>query len=205
MSKSIWLFALLFIPSALVAQSPRSAIGGDGTLWAGGEFTDFNPDFGCPHSNLVFNCPDELYGPSAFVDVNVTSKIGAVGEGRWLDWNGRAGQKESTYMAGPRYRVYRHDRWAFWLRGVAGGGWTTTPHYPQAGSLKGSYFTYAVGGTVNYRLRYHIDLLADYEYQFWPSFAGPPTFNSSGQEVFHNGGLSPNGLSVGFAWRFLGQ
>jgi hypothetical protein len=203
-SKSILLFTVLFLPTALVAQSPKSALGGDGTLWAGAEFSDFNPDFGCP-SNWVFNCSHELYGVGAFFDFNVTSKIGAEGETRWLDWNGRAGQSESTYLIGPRYRVYRHGRYRFWVKTLLGGGWTTTPHYPEAGSLKGSYYVFTPGGTFGYRLSYHLQLQADYEYQFWPSFAGPPTFNSAGQEVLHNGGLSPNGVSVGFAWRFLGQ
>lgn len=205
MSKSIWLLVLFFVPAALVAQSAKSALGGDGTLWAGGEFSDFNPDFGCPSSNLVFNCPDELYGPTAFADLNLTPRIGAEARAHWLDWNGRAGQKESSYLLGPRYRVYRRGPYRLWVNMLFGGGWTTTPHYPQAGSLKGSYYVFAPAGTFAYRLTYHLQLQADYEYQFWPSFSGPPTYNKSGQEVFHNGGLSPNGISVGVAWRFLGQ
>jgi hypothetical protein len=86
-----------------------------------------------------------------------------------------------------------------------GAGLITTPYYPAAGSLKGSFFAYAPGGTVEYRLTHQLSLRGDYEFQFWPSFVGPPTFNSSGVLVEHNHGLTPNGLSVGATWRFLGR
>jgi hypothetical protein len=47
---------------------------------------------------------------------------------------------------------------------------------------------------------------ADYEWQFWPSFAGLPTYNSTtGTVVQNNSGLTPNGFSVGLIYRFLGQ
>jgi Outer membrane protein beta-barrel domain len=203
--KSIGLFVLFLLPTALLGQSQQSAVGGDGTLWAGGSFSYFNPDFDCSSSNLVFNCKHELMGPTAFFDLNLMPKIGAEGEARWLNWGGRAGEVESTYLIGPRYRFYRHNRFSFWARGVAGGGWITTPNYPQAGSLKGSYFVFAPGATVAYRLAYHLDVRADYEYQFWPSFAGPPTYSSTGAIIYHNNGLTPNGVSVGVSYRFLGQ
>jgi Outer membrane protein beta-barrel domain len=200
--KSIGLFALLFVPAALLAQSPRSAIGGDAGLWAGGEVSDFNPDFGCK-SNMPFNCANDLLGATALFDFNVKPRWGAEGEARWLHWNGTGGQVESTYMIGPRYRVYRLNRFSFWTRVVAGGGWTTTPDYPAAGSLKGSYFVFAPGGTVDYRISSRLLVRADYEFQFWPSFAGPPSVSSTGQLTQNNGGLSPNGVSVGVMYRFL--
>lgn len=187
-----------------MAQSPRSAVGGDASVWAGGEVSYFNPDYSC-NSNIVFNCANDLLGATALFDFNVTSKIGAEGEARWLHWNGPGGEVESNYLAGPRYRVYRHNRFGYWVKVMAGGGWITTPYYPAAGSLKGSYFALAPGLTVEYRLSQRLMLRADYEYQIWPSFAGPPSYSASGALIMNNGGLTPNGVSVGVTYRFLGQ
>lgn len=204
MLKSIGLFVLLFVPAALLAQSQKSAVGGDASLWAGGEVSDFNPDYACKN-NLVFACSGDLLGATALFDFNVKPKWGAEGEARWLHWNGGGGEVESNYLAGPRYKVYRHNRFSFWGKFVAGGGWITTPNYPAAGSLKGSYFVFAPGMTVDYRLSNKLMLRADYEYQFWPSFAGPPSYSATGALILNNGGLTPNGVSVGVTYRFLGQ
>ena len=58
----------------------------------------------------------------------------------------------------------------------------------------------------NYPLTHRWILRGDYEWQIWPSFAGPPTYNrTTGTVVQHNSGLTPNGISVGVAYRFLGQ
>jgi hypothetical protein len=202
--KSIGLYALLLLPAALLAQNPKSAVGGDASFSAGGEVSLFNPDYSCV-SNLPFNCKHDLYGATALFDFNVHPKWGAEGEARWLHWNGFGNEKESNYLIGPRYRVYRADRFSFWAKLMMGGGWITTPYYPEAGSLKGSFFVYAPGATVDYRLTHRLDLRADYEFQFWPSFIGPVSFTSSGAVQTNNNGLTPNGLSVGVTYRFLGQ
>jgi hypothetical protein len=202
--KSIGLFVLLFLPTALLAQSPKSAIGDDAALWAGGEASYFNPDFSCK-SNWVFGCSHDVLGATALVDFNVKPKWGAEGEARWLRWNGVGDQVETDYLIGPRYKMYQRGRFSLWGKFVAGGGWITTPYYPAAGSLKGSYFVYAPGATVDYRLSHRFLVRADYEYQFWPSFAGPPSYSSSGALVLHNGGLTPNGVSVGVMYRFLNR
>jgi hypothetical protein len=195
---------LALASSTVLAQNPKSAVGGDSSLWAGGEFSYYDPDYSCGGSS-VFTCSADMAGIGALVDFNLTPKIGAEGEARWLHWNGAGGQVESTYLAGPRYRIFRRNRFSFWGKFVAGGGWITTPDYPAAGSLKGSYFVYAPGATVDYRLKYHWALKVDYEYQFWPSFQGPATCNTAGVCVSHNGGLTPNGISVGVMYKFLGQ
>jgi hypothetical protein len=202
--KSIGLIAFLLLPAALTAQNPKSAIGGDASLWAGGEVSVFNPDYSCG-SSWPLGCTYELYGGAALIDFNLYPKLGAEGEARWLHWNGDAGQVESNYLIGPRYKIYRIDRFSIWGKVVMGGGWITTPHYPEAGSLKGSYFVYAPGATLDYRLSRRLLLRADYEYQIWPSFAVQPTYSSSGALVYHDHGITPNGVSVGFTYRFLGQ
>jgi hypothetical protein len=203
MSKYLVLFLVLALSPLAWSQSPRSAIGAEGGLWAGGEASFFNPDFSCT-SNLPFHCPNQLVGPAAFFDFNMYSRYGAEGEARWLHWNGFQGQVESNYLIGPRYRAFRYGRLNGWVKALFGGGWITTPGYPVAGSLKGSYFAYAPGGTLTYQLTYRLALRADYEYQIWPSFAGPPTY-TGGVPVQHDHGLTPNGFSFGVAYRFLGQ
>jgi hypothetical protein len=188
----------------LFAQSPESAVGGTAGIWGGVEYSDFNPDYGCK-SNTVFECKHDLLGPTALFDFNLTGKLGAEGEARWLRWNGPGAETETNYLLGPRFRVYRHTRSSFWLKGMGGGGWIKTPHYPAAGSLEGSFLAAAVGGTYEYHLSRRLLLRGDYEYQFWPSFAGPVTYSQSGTPINHNGGITPNGVSVGIMYHFLGH
>lgn len=205
MFKKIGLFAILaaVVPAALLAQSSKSAVGGEASLWAGGEFSYFNGGYSCS-GNWVWNCKYDLAGITALTDFNLNTKIGAEGEARWLHWNGSGGMVESNYLAGPRYRAYGKGRVSFWVKALLGGGWVTTSYYPQAGSLKGSYFMYAPGGTVDYRLSNRLILRGDYEYQIWPSFAAPSTYSATGSLIQHNGPLTPNGFSVGVMYRFLG-
>lgn len=204
MPKGLWVLLLLVIPAASIAQTPQAAVGGNAGLWAGGEISTFNPDYSCG-SNWPFSCGNQLIGVTALFDFNATTRWGAEGEARWLHWHGLAGETESNYLVGPRYRVYQHEKFDLWPKLMLGGGWITTPNYPEAGSLKGSYFAIAPGVTGDYRLTDHWAARADYEFQFWPSFAGPPTFSSSGQVVQHNHGLTPDGFSFGVAYKFLGQ
>lgn len=203
MSKGMWLL-LMLVPALAFAQSPQSAVGGNAGLWAGGELSTFNPDYYCPNSS-PFGCANQLFGIAALFDFNATSRWGAEGEARWLHWHGPSGEQESNYLVGPRYRVFQGQHIDLWPKVMLGGGWITTPHYPQAGSLKGSYFAIAPGVTADYRLTSRWALRADYEFQLWPSFVGPPTTNSSGQVIQHNSGLTPNGFSFGVAYKFLGQ
>lgn len=194
MFKQLVPLVLFFVPMALVAQSPKSAIGDHAVVWAGAEFSTFNPDYTCSRS-IPFACGKrQALGLAAFVDLNLRSAWGGEGEARWLDWAQEKGQLESNYLVGPRYRVFSRDRFSGWIKFLVGGGWITTAYYPQPGSLKGSYFVYAPGGTLEYRLHPRLSLRADYEFQGWPSFvAGVPG---------HNHGLTPNGMSFGMGYRF---
>ena len=194
MKKFIGLMVLSLVPAVLFAQSPRSATGGEAKMLAGGEFSIYNPDWGCA-SNIVFNCSNELVGPTAFFDFNWNRRIGAEGDAHWLIWHGPQGQKESSYLLGPRYRLWQSERFGFSGRLGLGGEWLQTPGYPQAGSLKGSFFAIAPGADLGYRLSDRTTVRVDYEYQFLPSFSGGPG---------HHGGLTPNGLSIGVAWKVLG-
>lgn len=203
--KRFGVLALLLLPIALLAQSPSAAVGGNSSLWAGGEFTTFNPDFGCNNAS-PFQCWNlQLMGPTAFFDFNVRPKWGVDGEARWLKWNGQGNMTISNYLLGGRYRIVRFHRLSGWAKLLLGGGWIQTPNYPQADSLKGSFFAYVPGGTLEYPLWHRLALRGDYEYQIWPSFYGGPSVTSTGTVVQHNNGLTPNGFSVGVTYRILGQ
>ncbi len=197
--------ALLLLPAALLAQSPAAAAGGEASLWAGAEATAFNPDWGCASSSPFTCYPNWAAGPTAFFDFNVRRKWGVEGEAHWLDWHSHGNMTQSSYLAGGRYRLVRYHRLTGWGKFLMGGGWIQTPYYPQVGSLKGSFFAYALGGTLEYPLTRRVSLRGDYEYQVWPSFYGGPSTNSSGAVVQNNNGLTPDGFSVGFTYRILGQ
>jgi opacity protein-like surface antigen len=198
------LFVLLLFPPAILAQSAPATVGGNSTLWVGGEMSSFNPDYSCSTS-VPFGCGTQLVGPAAFFDLNVAPKWGAEGEARWLHWNGSGGQIESNYLGGGRYRVVRYHRLDGWAKMLLGAGLITTPNFPAAGSLKGSYFAWSPGGTLEFRVTPRISLRGDYEYQVWPAFAGPPTYDSTtGTVSQHDHGLTPNGFSVGLTYRILG-
>jgi hypothetical protein len=204
MVKKIGFIALLLLPTALIAQSSESATGGEARVSAGAEMSAFNPDWGCASSSPF--CAGDVIGPTAFFDFDLHGKYGVEGEARWLHWHGIGGEVESNYLVGPRYRFFRYHRLSGWLKVEVGGGWITTIDYPAAGSLKGSYFAYAPGGTLEYPLAHRWILRGDYEWEVWPSFSGPPTYDpTTGTVVQHNSGLTPNGLSLGVAYRFLGQ
>lgn len=203
--KKIGFLALLLLPTVMVAQSTESATGGEASIWAGAEMSSFNPDWGCV-SNSPFKCwDDQLIGPTAVFDFNLHGKFGVEGEARWLHWHGLDGQVVSNYLVGPHYRLIRYHRITAWGKVLFGGSWITTPGYPAPGSLKGSYFAYAPGGTIDYPLTHRFSVRGDYEYQMWPSFTGPPTYNTTtGLVNPNNSGLTPNGFSVGVIYKILG-
>lgn len=195
---------LLLLPMALFGQSPQSAVGGEAGFWAAGEMSSFNPDWSCPN-NSPFSCgSNQLIGPTALFDFNAHARWGAEGEARWLHWHGSQGQTQADYLLGPRYRFFQHGHFSGWAKVEMGGGWITAGGYPGPGGIKGSFFVYAPGGTLSYHLTPRFSLRADYEYQVWPSFVGVPTV-SGGTVVQHDHGLTPDGFSIGIAYRFLGR
>ena len=183
--KKIFVLSFLLTAGTVYAQVAQSASGGEAKLWAGGEFSDFTPDYGS----------DRLLGAGVIIDFNLTPKMGAVGEARWLRWNNSSdgGETQADYLLGPKYRVYQHGRFSLNAKLVAGGVWITFPN--DIG--RGSYFAFAPGGFVDYRLSRKFLLRGDYEYQFLP--AAP---NIPGQP---NNGLTPHGFSVGVEYRVFGS
>jgi opacity protein-like surface antigen len=184
--KKLFLVILLLGSGAVFAQVAPSVRGGNSTLWVGGEFASFNSDYD-PKNRII--------GPGVTVDYNFTPRIGLIGEARWLHWNGDESQTQSDYLAGVKYTFFRFHQFTFNAKFVLGGVWVKYPVIATGGST-GSYFAYAPGGFVDYRISRHFSVRGGYEYQFLPS--APGFIN----EPSH--GLTPHGFSVGVNYRLLG-
>jgi len=163
--------------TAAYSQVAPSIRGGESALWAGGEFSGFNPDYGS----------ERLYGIGANFDLNLTPKIGVIGETRWLHWHnsGDGNETQSDYLAGGKYRFYRWGKFELNAKFLVGGVWIRYP-----GDIgNGSYFALAPGAFVDYRLTSRFKLRGGYEYIDLPSAPNIP-----GQP---NHGLTPNGFTIG--------
>jgi hypothetical protein len=176
------IFGVMMGATAASAQVSPATRGGESTLWVGGEFSSFSTDYG-----------SRVVGPGVFGDFNLTPKLGFEGEARWMRWNGAGDQTQSDYLAGIKYRIFKVQKLSISAKFLAGGVWI---RYPQDIGT-GSYFAYAPGVIGEYRLSRRLSVRGDYEYQFLPSAPGFPEQPSNG--------LTPNGFSVGVAYRLLGQ
>lgn len=182
---------LLSIPST--AQSIWSAEGRGISVWVGATISTFNPDYGCADNSPLACWNHQLLGISPYAHTNALlfNRIGAEGQARFLHWRGPADLSESSYMAGPRIDLYQKKRFIFSGRFLAG-----SAHLQTHSLGAGTYFAYAPGAAVDYRVSKRIFARAEYEYQIWPSFKGLQT--GSG-----HGGLTPNGLSLGLSYSVL--
>lgn len=189
MLKKFWLIIVATVFAyPLTAQSAPSAEARNTSLWVGASFSTFNPDYGCS-SNSPFSCWDgQLLGISPYADTKsfLLGRVGAEAQARFLYWHGPSGLSETTYMAGPRARLFRY-------KGFSGsgkilfGGARFHVAAPAVGS--GNYFAFAPGFALDRRIARRWSLRVDYEYQRWPSFSGLQAH-----------GLTPNGLSIGASY-----
>jgi opacity protein-like surface antigen len=185
-TKKLFLFAaLLLLPTIGRAQVVAAGKGGNQSLYVGGTFSDFDPDYGY----------QRLYGIGAFVDYNLTPRLGAEAEVRFHRFNQLADIHEDNYLIGPRY-TYRRRRYVFFAKALVGVGYFNFPF----NAAHGSYFDVALGGGLDYRLTRRIYVRGEYEYQIWPGFVGPPDPPSN---LNRANGLTPNGFSVGASYRFF--
>ncbi len=178
---AILLVWALLSPQHLAAQAAPAVLGGDHTLWAGVEYSNFTPDFGPPQ---------RLIGVGGYVDLNWNSRYAIEGEARFLRFNGFNAEYEDSYLAGPKINVFRHGKFRPYAKVLFGVGKINFPY--EIGN--GSYFAIAPGGGLDYRLTRLLILRAEYEYQYWPAAPGIVGEPSNG--------LHPNGFSAGVAYRF---
>jgi opacity protein-like surface antigen len=178
--KYILLASLLLIPALGKTQVVAAGQGGNQSLRVGGFGSYFSPDY-------AFN---NLYGVGAFVDYNLTPKLGAEGEIRFSRFNQDNYVHFDTYLVGPKYNFYAKGKASFYGKVLFGIGEFTFPY----NAANGGYGVVAFGGGVDYRLTHKIALRGDYEYQDWPGFVGAgPRAN----------GLTPNGVSIGASYRIF--
>jgi Outer membrane protein beta-barrel domain len=181
--KKLFVFSLLFAATAAYSQVAQSATGGESVLWVGGEYSNFNPDYG----------PARLNGLGATFDLNVTPKIGVIGEARWLHFGNSAdgGETQSDYLAGAKYRLYKWNKFDFDAKFLVGGVWIRFP-----GSIgSGSYFALAPGAFADYRLTSRFRVRGGYEFQFLPSAPNIPGQPSNG--------LTPRGFTIGLEYAVI--
>lgn len=183
--KYLLLATLLLLPAIGRAQVVAAGRGGNQQLFAGGYFSDFSPDYGY----------QRLYGIGAFVDYNLTPRLGAEAEARFLRFNQLSNIHEDNYLVGPKVN-FRKKKYIFYGKGLLGVGEFNFPF----NAAHGGYFAVALGGGVDYRLSHRFYVRGDYEYQIWPGFVGPPDAPSTANRP---NGLSPNGFSVGMSYRIF--
>ena len=189
---------LMAAAATLHAQTSPSAERGAVSLWVGGEFSTFNPDWGCGSSSPFSRGCKQLMGIGTVGDFNhlFFSRLGAEAEGKFLHWGGHvAGLSEDSYLFGPRFVLYRTKR-LFVLNGkfLLGGGHANIPSGPGTGT----YFVYALGTVADFRMSKRWSARVDYEYQAWPGFKGISTATTTG-----TGGITPNGFSFGLSYAVL--
>jgi opacity protein-like surface antigen len=163
-------FSSLLVPALHAgAQVSVDAIGDGKHLYAGVEGSDFKPDY------------NPIGGRSRY--------LGAEGEIRLLDLNKPSGQTQKNFFAGPIVDAYRYHRFTGYGKLMLG---IDSINYPS-GIGYGTYFAFAPGGGVEYRLNSRLKLRGEYEYQFVRSAPGFPNQPSNG--------LTPSGYSGGISYR----
>ena len=102
-------FALMVVPLAAqvhpAAEGTRTPV----AFWIGGSITTFNPDYGCENSS-PFSCGEhQLIGVGPYVDTNyfLFDRLGVEGEARLLLFHGPETMVQTSYLAGPRLRLFR--------------------------------------------------------------------------------------------------
>lgn len=173
---------LVLSPASVFAQAAPAVRGGGQSLWVGTTYSNFSPDFGPPH---------RLIGIGVNADLSWSPRLTLEGEMRFLRFNGFGGEHQDDYLLGPKFTLLRRGRFTPYAKFVFGLGAVTFPY--QIGN--GTYFVYAPGGGVDYRLSRKLSVRGGYEYQFWPSAPGIP-----GEP---DNGMHPNGFSIGVAYRAL--
>ena len=167
------------------AQVAETSTGSNRHLWAGAEFSDFNPDY-----NKAFA---RLQGYGFYGDYYITGRVGLEGEIRLLTINKPAGQTQKDYLGGPTVMLYRYRKFIFNAKILLGG---VAINYPDNIGT-GSYFAFAPGGGAEYRLTPRLRLRGEYEYQILPS---APGFQAFGEP---SNGLTPTGFSAGISYKFF--
>lgn len=170
-------------PMRAQAQAEASGYQDRASLWVGADYANISASF-------PYQSGDRLAGIATFVDFNWSTHLSMEGEAQFSRWGGYAGDSESSYLAGPRFRFNRVGRFHPYAKTLVGIG---RIHFPyKIGDA--TYFAVAPGAGAAYPIHRRWLVRAEYEYQLWlnsPGFANQPDHP-----------LHPNGFKVGVAFRF---
>lgn len=184
MIRKLLVLGVLCIGCAWVhGQVEDSATAGIVPLSIGGSFSFFDASYqGYKNAGL-----------GAYIDFSplLAGSLGVEGEGRWLTFGGPQSFSEYTYLAGPRYRFYKSNRYQPYAKVLVGVGELNFPY----GLAHGSYFVVAPGGGLDIALKEHWKVRADYEFQYWANAPGIPGIE--------NGTMHPNGATIGLTYRLF--
>lgn len=166
------------------AQVAPSGFKGPASLWVGAEYSNVNASF-------PYQSGSRIAGISILGEYHRDARLGVAAAARFLRFGGFESETENSYLAGPQFRFFRHAQLQLFANALVGG---STMHYPYAiGSA--SYFTVALAGGLNYRVRDRWAIRAEYEYQFW--------LNSPGYSNQPDHPLRPNGFHAGISYRIF--
>ena len=171
------------------AQVSEAAVGSAPHLWAGVEGSSFNPDYR--------PIGGRLDGIGFYGDYDLAHHLGAEAEVRLLDLRKAFGQTQKTFLIGPRINAYRYNKFNFYGKALGGLGIINYPYYPgtTVSIGYGSYFTFAIGGGVEYQVRSRLKVRGEYEWEDYPTAPGLPYQPSNG--------LTPTGYSGGISYRIF--
>ncbi len=177
----LWIsFATLLLGMLAVrkmhAQALTAASGGGSYLAAGGAVTATHIPYG----------GRTALGGVAYVDTNITPRVGLEYEGRFLRYHLDEDVSQTSYLAGARV-VFWRGRVQPYVKVMMGLGQMTFPfHYAT-----GSYFVVAPGAGLDYALSNRWTArVVDVEYQDWTAFS--------------YGSLQPYSVSSGLRFRLNG-
>jgi hypothetical protein len=163
----------LFLSHSLHGQASAAGAGGAHVV-AGAFLSSFSPDYG----------PNRLWGPGAFIDLNLRGHLGAEAEVRFLRFNQDYAVHQDNWNIGARYR-WRFRRYEPYGKFLIGNGQMNFPFsYGHGG-----YFLISPGGGLDIHYHRFVIRAVDYEYQHWFGF--------------QNSSLSPDGFSSGIAYRIF--
>jgi opacity protein-like surface antigen len=147
-----------------------------GALQAGVGWTYAEPDYG----------QKAIQGVTIFGDFDFRVHLGAEAEYHYIALETPTDLAENSFLIGPRFILPR-GRLSMYGKVLFGTGSIVIQEVqdnPEGGA--GTYFAYAVGGGVDYRITRHLVARGDFEYQHWSYLTG----------------LTPSAFTVGAAYRF---
>lgn len=129
-------------------------------------------------------------------DVNTRSFFGLEAEGTYTDILNSNGGSEFTVGVGPRFYHVWNQRYIPYVKIMVGLGHFSFPSDPAEPESGSTNFAYLSGGGLDYRLKRHITLRGDAEYQIWPGFG------NANDPRRRAGSLTPFIVTGGVKYRF---